>query len=81
MHRLPLALLLVLSILLPVTAAAIEPAGTVTRLQGSATATMPSGFARSLYVGSTILVGDALQTFRGRAPTGADERWRHAHLG
>jgi hypothetical protein len=65
MHRLPTALLLVLAVLLPAVAAAIEPAGTVTRLQGSATATMPNGLARPLYVGSTILVGDHLQTGEG----------------
>lgn len=62
MPRPPIALLLVLAILWPAAVAAIEPAGTVTRLQGSATATMPSGFARPLYVGSTVLVGDSLQT-------------------
>jgi ferric-dicitrate binding protein FerR (iron transport regulator) len=65
MHRLPNVLLLMLVLLLPVAAAAAEPVGTVTRLQGSATATMPSGLARSLYVGSTILVGDQLQTAEG----------------
>jgi hypothetical protein len=65
MHRLPTALLFVLAFLLPAVAAAIEPAGTVTRMQGSATATMPNGLARALYVGSTILVGDQLQTGEG----------------
>lgn len=60
MPRLP-ALLLVL-VLLPAAAIAIEPAGTVVRLQGSATATMPNGFARPLYIGSTVLVGDRIDS-------------------
>ena len=65
MHRPATAFLFVLAMLLPAIAAAVEPAGAVTRLQGSATATMLSGFARPLYVGSTILVGDQLQTGGG----------------
>ncbi|MFO1127357.1 MAG: FecR family protein [Rhodospirillales bacterium] len=65
MHRLPYLLLLLLGVLLPAAARAVEPAGTVTRVQGSATATMSNGFARTLYVESTVLVGDRLQTASG----------------
>lgn len=48
---------------------AIELAGRVIRLQGSAIATGDTGFSRPLEPGSTILVGD-------RVATGADSRLR-----
>lgn len=48
---------------------AIDLAGNVVKLQGSATATAGTGFSRPLQEGSTILVGD-------RIATGADSRLR-----
>jgi hypothetical protein len=62
MLRLRPALVLLALLLVPAAGFAIEPAGSVVRLQGSATATMPTGFARPLFVGSTVLVGDRLET-------------------
>jgi hypothetical protein len=50
-------------------AAAIDLAGSVAKLQGSAIATAGTGFSRPLQEGSTILVGD-------RIATGADSRLR-----
>jgi hypothetical protein len=50
-------------------AAAIEVAGTILKLQGSAVATANTGFSRPLQEGSTVLVGD-------RISTGADSRLR-----
>jgi hypothetical protein len=50
-------------------ASAIDLAGSVVKLQGSATATAGTGFSRPLQEGSTILVGD-------RIITGADSRLR-----
>ena len=50
-------------------AAAIDLAGNVVKLQGSAIATASTGFSRPLQEGSTILVGD-------RIATGTDSRLR-----
>jgi hypothetical protein len=41
---------------------AVELAGTVAALQGSASAIGPNGLERRLHIGSTILVGDRLST-------------------
>ncbi len=43
-------------------AAALDLAGTVVRLQGTASATGSNGFSRPLQEGSTVLVGDRLAT-------------------
>ena len=50
-------------------AGAVDLAGSVAKLQGSATATAATGFSRPLQDGSSILVGD-------RVATGADSRLR-----
>jgi hypothetical protein len=44
---------------------AIDPAGTVEQLLGTAIATMESGLPRLLYNGSTVLVGDRIETAAG----------------
>lgn len=62
MSRLAATLVAVVVLLFTTPGRAVEPAGAVVRLVGSATATMSSGFSRPLYVGSTILVGDRVET-------------------
>jgi hypothetical protein len=43
---------------------AIQPAGSVTRVQGQVTATL-NGMPRTLFAGSTVLVGDLIETSFG----------------
>jgi Uncharacterized protein conserved in bacteria len=62
MSRVAATVVLVVVLLFSPAVRAVEPAGTVVRLIGSAVATMSNGFARPLYVGSTILVGDRVDT-------------------
>ncbi|MBL8668253.1 MAG: hypothetical protein JNM48_12395 [Rhodospirillales bacterium] len=56
-------------VLIAAPAGAVDLAGSVAKLQGSAVATATTGFSRPLQNGSTILVGD-------RIATGADSRLR-----
>lgn len=62
-------LLVCLVFALATPAGAVDLAGSVAKLQGSATATAATGFTRPLQDGSSILVGD-------RIATGADSRLR-----
>lgn len=64
MRRLGAIIVVCGMLLLPGALQAIQPAGTVTRLQGPVTATL-NGQQRSLYAGSTILVGDLIETSFG----------------
>lgn len=65
MSRLAATFVVVVVLLFTTTTHAVEPAGTVVRLIGTAVAAMSTGFSRPLHIGSTILVGDRLETAPG----------------
>ncbi len=65
MSRLAATIAFVVVLLFSPVVFAVEPAGTVVRLIGSAVAAMQSGFSRPLYLDSTILVGDRIETGPG----------------
>ncbi len=65
MLRLAASALLFVLLLIAPPGYAVEPAGTVVRLLGNSIAAMNTGFSRPLYLGSTILVGDRIETTSG----------------
>ena len=65
MSRLPAAILFLALLLVASTSYAVEPAGTVIRIIGNAVATMNTGATRQLLMGSTVLVGDRIETAPG----------------
>lgn len=65
MSRLAATLAAVVVLLFTTPGRAVEPAGAVVRLVGNAIATMSNGFSRPLSVGSTLLVGDRIETAAG----------------
>lgn len=64
MRRLAALIVMGVMLLLPGTLQAIQPAGAVSRVQGQVTASL-NGMPRTLVAGSTILVGDLIETSFG----------------